>query len=76
MVIVLAHTARQAVRIEAFQEQQHQVVREVHLLVPIQVLEEVEVRGNINEIIYKFNSHFNTILRQWTKYLRCYKLEF
>ena len=61
IVIVPAHTAHQVAQIEAFQDQ-HQAVQAVHLLVPIQVLEEVEVRDNINEILYKFNSGFDTIL--------------
>jgi GTP:adenosylcobinamide-phosphate guanylyltransferase len=61
IVIAPAHTAHQVAQIEAFQDQ-HQAVQAVHLLVPIQVLEEVEVRDNINEILYKFNSGFDTIL--------------
>ena len=61
IVIVLAHTAHQATLVEAFQDQ-HQAVQIVHLLVPIQVLEEVEVQDNINEILIKFNSGFYTIL--------------
>ena len=61
IVIVLAHTAHQAARTEVFQDQ-HQVVQVIHLLVPVRVLEEVEVRDNINEIFFKFNSGFDTIL--------------
>lgn len=61
IVIVLDHTAHQVARIEVFQDH-HQVAQVVHLLVPIRVLEEVEVRDNINEIFFKFNSGFDTIL--------------
>ena len=39
--------------LEVFQDH-HPVAQVVHLLVPIRVLEEVEVRDNINEIFFKF----------------------